>query len=161
MNVIVILVIYAVLLFLLAFFSKRRFGVLGLALAAGYVLQRLWESEFPAWAANLSFLGDWVISPLTVVSLLVLLTPSLLLIFGGPVYKGLLGRILGSLLYSLLAVLFGIGALSGLMDLSGSSRQFFDVVMLNRDYILTGALIVAVIDVMHSRLSGFGSIKKK
>lgn len=161
MNMALILIISATLLFLLAFASKRRFGVLGLALAAGFVLQRLWEAEFPRWAAYIPSYEEVAISPLTLVGLMVLLAPSLLLLFGGPTYKSMLGRVFGGLLYALLAVLFGMGALAGSMDLSGDSRQVFDIIMANRDYILTGSLVVAVVDVMHSRSSGGKSLKKK
>ena len=161
MNAIITLIIAAVVLFLLAFFSKRRFGILGLALAAGYVLQQLWEPLFPTWASYVSLPAEVPISPLTVIGLVVLLLPSLLLLFGGPTYKNMTGRLIGSVLYALLAVLFGAAALAGSMDLTGESKQVFDSVMENRDYILTGALVLAVVDVMHSRSSGGGKAHKK
>ena len=161
MNVIFILAVALVVLFLLAFLTKRRFGVLGLALAAGYVLQRLWEPAFPGWIAQVSLPEFAVLSPLTVLGLVVLLLPSLLLLFGGPTYKNMTGRIVGSLLYALMAVLFGSGALAGSMDLSGESKQIFDMIMANRDYILTAALVLAVVDVMHSRSAGGKAPKKK
>ena len=161
MNVVIVLVIAAVLLFLLAFISRRRFGVLGVALAAGYVLQRLWEPSFPGWAAQLQLPLDLLVSPLTIIGLVVLLLPSLLLLLGGPTYKKGLGRSLGSALYALLAVLFGLAALAGSMDLSGESRQLYELVMQYRDYILTAALALAVVDVMHASSSGPKPDKKK
>ncbi len=161
MSPLVILFISVVVLFLLAFVSRRRFGVLGLALASGYVLQRLWESDFPIWAEFIPFPETSVFSPLTIIGLIVLLLPSVILLFGGPAYKNTTGRIFGSALYALLAVLFGMGALVGSMNLSGDGRLVYDFVMQNRDYILTAALIAAVIDVTHSQTSKKGPTKKK
>lgn len=149
MEVTVILIATAVTLFVLAYLTKRRFGVLGLALAAGYVLQRLWEEQLPSWVTLLAVPSELSVSPVTILGLIIVLLPSLALLLGGPTYKTVRGRLLGSLGYALLASVFCIGPLSNSMALIGDGKIVFDSVMAYRDYIMTGALILAVVDMLH------------
>lgn len=140
------LAIVGVVLFLLAYATKRRFGVLGLALAAGYVLQRLWEAELPAWAGYLQIPDSLIVSPVTLLGMAIVLLPSIILLFGGPTYKTAHGRLVGSIGYALLALVFCIGPLSNSLTLLGDGKVVFDFVMTYRDYIMTGSLVLAVID---------------
>ena len=103
-----ILIGVAAVLFVLAYATKRRFGVLGLGLAAGYVVSQLWQNDIPSAVQAIGV--DLGTVPLeTVVTLVVLLLPSLVLLFGGPVYKTKRGRFIGALLYVVVAVLFSLG----------------------------------------------------
>lgn len=156
MEVALVLLVTATLLFVLAYATKRRFGVMGLALAAGYVLQRLWESKLPEFAKFIGLPNEFIVSPVTILGLLIVLLPSLILLFGGPVYKTIHGRLIGSLGYALLALVFCIGPLSNSFTLMSESKQIFDFVMLYRDYIMTGALVLAVVDMLqvHVRSPG-------
>lgn len=149
MEVAVSLAIVGILLFFLAYVTKRRFGVLGLALAAGYVLQRLWELELPVWARQLQIPNELVVSPVTLLGLTIVLLPSIILLFGGPTYKTIRGRLVGSVGYALLALVFCIGPLSNSLALLGDGKVVFDFVMTYRDYIMTGALVLAVVDMFH------------
>lgn len=148
MEVLAILVGTVALLFTLAYVARRRFGVLGLALAAGYVLQRLWEPQLPEWAQLMGLPNEFIISPVTILGLLIVLLPSVALLFGGPTYKTRHGRLVGSLGYALLALVFCIGPLTNSLALVGESKVVFDHLLTYRDYIMTGALIVAVIDML-------------
>lgn len=149
MEVAISLVVVGAVLFLLAYATKRRFGVLGLALAAGYVLQRLWESELPAWARQLQIPNEFIVSPVTLLGLTIVLLPSVILLFGGPTYKTVRGRLVGSVGYALLALVFCVGPLSNSLALLGDGKVVFDFVMTYRDYIMTGALVLAVVDMLH------------
>lgn len=149
MEVLVVLLITTALLFVLSYASKRRFGALGLALAAGYVLQRLWESQLPAWTQLVRLPNEFIISPVTMLGLLIVLLPSLALLLGGPTYKTRRGRLLGSLGYALLALVFCVGPLSHSLALVGEGRVIFDYLLEYQNYIMTAALVVAVVDMLH------------
>lgn len=151
--------VVATVLFLAAYVTKRRFGVLGLALAAGYVLSQLWEAYIPSAVGSLGF-ELAAVSPVTVATLVVILLPSVVLFFGGPTCKTKLGRLLGSLLYAVLAVVFSLGALEHTLVLMGPSKMVFDTLVEYRHYILTAALALSVVDVMHAHTSGEKTNKK-
>jgi len=155
MDIIVIIGLAVLLLFGFAYITKRRFGVLGLALATGYVLSVMWQDVIADIALRLPVdLG--VVSPVTFLTLLVILFPSLVLLFGGPRYKTKRGRLLGSILYAVLAVIFSLGALEHTVVLMGDSRTVFEMIVQYQQYILTAALVIAVLDIMHTRSSGAG-----
>lgn len=91
-------------LFLLAFITGRRFGALGLALAAGVLLAQF---AAPLAAEPLSqfdqYFGDF--TSLQVSQMLLTIVPSLILLVAGPKYHNKLGRLIGSLLYAAMAAL--------------------------------------------------------
>lgn len=158
MEVAIIIGIAALALFALAYVTKRRFGVLGLALAAGYVLSRLWEQDIPLLVDRIGIEFE-AVSSVTVVTLLVILLPSIALLFGGPTYKTKRGRLIGSALYAVLAVVFSLGALEYSLVLMGQGREVFEFLLANQQYILTIALAGAVVDIMHARSSSGSSEK--
>src|SRR5688572_734271 len=92
-------------LFFLSFLTKRRFGVLGLALAAGSVVSVNWTSTL---TPLLEQQGLQVVSPplVNVVAASLVLLPPLLLLFSGPTYNGLWLRIIGAAAFALLAFAF-------------------------------------------------------
>ncbi len=153
MEVLLLIGLIVVILFVVAFVTKRRFGVLGLALAAGYVLSQLWEHYIPH-VVQFFGLDMVIVSPVTLVTIVIILLPSVALFFGGPVCRTTRGRLIGSLLYAVLAVIFCMGALEHTMVLSGSGKIAFDAVVDFRPYILTLALMVSIVDVMHAHTIG-------
>ncbi|QHN43169.1 hypothetical protein GII36_04955 [Candidatus Mycosynbacter amalyticus] len=153
MEVAVIVGAIVLLLFVFAYMTKRRFGVLGLALAAGYVLSKLWETSIADLVSN-SGIELEMVSPVTLATLAVILLPSVVLLFGGPTYKTKRGRLIGSLLYAVLAVVFSLDALQYTLVLMGPGKQVFDFLVQYQQIILTGALAGAVVDIMHARSSG-------
>jgi hypothetical protein len=89
-------------LFLLAFISGRRFGVLGLALAAGVLLAgQTYVFVEEIFQVFRQYLGG--ISPAQAASILLVLAPSLVLMLSGPKYhtKGM--RLIGAVLYAVMA----------------------------------------------------------
>ena len=155
MEVAVIIGLSIAVLFGFAYFTKRRFGALGLALAAGYVLSKLWENDIPGWVSATGLELD-AISPVTLVTLAIILLPSIVLLFGGPTYKTKRGRLIGAALYAVLAVVFSLGALEYTLVLIGPGLQVFETLLQYQQYILTVALAGAVIDIMHARSSSGG-----
>lgn len=159
MEIALIVGIVALILFAAAYSTKRRFGVLGLALAAGYVLSQLWVDSIPQ-AVEMLGLGLDVVSPVTLVTLVVILLPSIVLFFGGPICKTVRGRLIGSALYAVLAVVFSLDALEQTMVLMGPGRMVFDGLIEFRPYILTVALALSVMDVLHAHTTVEKSGKK-
>lgn len=160
MNVAVVVGGVAVVLFLLAYFTRRRFGVLGLALAAGYVLSKVWEASIPGWAVQIP-LEMGVVDSVTIVTLVIILLPSVVLLLGGPSYRTVRGRLLGSLLYAVLAVVFSLGALEHSLVLMGQGRVVFELLVEYQQYILTLALGVSIIDIVYARSSVGAKPSKK
>lgn len=149
-------------LYILAYISKRRFGVLGLALAAGYVLSAMWTNLLTHQFTKIGIdLG--VLSPATLVTLLITILPSVLLLFGGPVYRTKKSRLIGSLLYAALAVMCCLGAIGHSLVLMQQEKQLFELLMQYKDIILTVGFALALFDALftHTILKGGTSRSKK
>jgi|SRR6266496_5643360 len=105
MNALVVFIILFVGLFLLAYLTKRRFGVLGLALCAGTLLSTSWTTSLTPWIQQQGI--EFVSPPLSaVVSTVLIMLPPVLLLFGGPTYSGKWQRIAGASAFALLAFVF-------------------------------------------------------
>mgnify|MGYP002888573559 CR=1 FL=1 len=89
----IILIACLVIFFCLAFVAQRRFGVLGAALIMGYCLHQMWSSELSLWAQSIVLPSSFVITASTLIELAVILVPSLILFFGGSVYKNKYSRL--------------------------------------------------------------------
>lgn len=157
-----VVIVAVLVLFMAAYVSKRRFGVLGLALAAGYVLSAMWTNllthQFTKTGIDLG-----VLSPATLMTLLITILPSVLLLFGGPVYRTKKSRLVGSLLYAALAVMSCLGAIGHSLVLMQQERQLFELLMQYRDIILTIGFALALFDALftHTILKGGASRSKK
>ena len=147
-------------LFLLAYMTRRRFGVLTLALAAGSILAELWSHELTPLIANL---GVVVIRPplVDIVSVLLILAPSLVLLFSGPAAHQKLQRIVGSLVFALLAVLLMFDALTSALVLDQFAQQSIDYINPYRAALITVCLVLAVIDVLQTHTRRSEPRKKK
>jgi hypothetical protein len=150
MNVAIVFVIVLAVLFALAFVTKRKFGVLGLALAAGSMLSELWAAQLTPVVQRA---GLEVQNPplITVVSVVLVLLPALVLLSSGPSYHDKSKRIIGALLFAALAFALIIEPLGSALVLEGQGKviyQFFDT---NRVYIVTVGLVIAVVDLLSTR----------
>ena len=159
MSALIIVFGFLVVLFILAFLFNRRFGVLGLSLAAGYIIYNLWSSKLSDFIAFFELPDLGIVSARTVVGLAIIILPSLILLLGGPSYKTTYGRLIGSLGYAVLATLFCVNALLFSLPVFAEGKIFFDFIKNNEEYIITVALIMATIDAMHL-YSGSKILKK-
>lgn len=159
MNSMIAVGVLAVVLFAAAYVTKRRFGVLGAALALGYVLQQLWSQDIAGWARMLQVPNVWVVTPVTLLGVLIILLPSLILLAGGPVYKTKYGRIIGAVGYALLAVVFCLPILSSSLILAGESGAFFTAIQSYRAHILTVAVVCAVVDLLQIHVKAPGKAR--
>lgn len=152
MNVALVFIIVLALLFALAFITKRRFGVLGLALAAGAMLSSLWAESLTPIFVNA---GVMIEKPpmITVVSVALVLLPAVLLLFSGPSYKDLPMRLAGAFLFAALALALLVEPLGSAMVLVGDSKLVYDFFVDNRVYIVTVGLVLALLDILATRTS--------
>ena len=147
MNVAIVFVIVLVLLFAMAYFTKRRFGVLGLALAAGSMLSGLWAAQLTPFVRDA---GLVVQNPplITVVSVVLVLLPALFLLFSGPTYHDTPKRFIGALLFAALAFALLIEPLGSALVLQDEGRAVYEFFSSNRVYIVTLGLILAILDLL-------------
>ncbi len=94
MTSILIYIFIAVVLFASAFIAKRRFGLLGLALAAGSLLSSIWGYDVGLVVSGLGIPSSQLTS--VTVSSLIILLPAGALLFHGYTYKNLVGRAIGA-----------------------------------------------------------------
>lgn len=147
-----------IVLFVIAFLTKRHFGLLGLALATGYVL-----------SLSLMTYQDLLIRYLSAtipsfnpayVSVILILAPPIALLFHGQTYKTPLTRVVGALLFAVLAFVFVIDPLSRIVPFQGLGMELYARVVDGKSFIIGVGLVVALIDVFLTR-PGHSSEKDK
>lgn len=137
----------------LAYITKRRFGVLGLGLAAGVLLAQ----HAGRAVAEFFVLNSVPVAPFTpIVLATVILTvlPALLLLIGGPTYSSKLPKIIGSIGFGLLATLLILGPLTVALPTEDATvKQLLDIIAEWQSAIIAGAIALAVIDTIlqHSK----------
>jgi len=152
MNVAIVFGIVLILLFALAYFTKRRFGVLGLALAAGSMLSELWAAQLTPVVRDAGFV---VQNPplITIVSVVLVLLPAVFLLFSGPSYHDTFKRVVGALLFAALAFALLIGPLGSALVLQDEGRMIYEFFSSNQVYIVTIGLILAIFDLLGTHTS--------
>lgn len=150
MNVVIVILILVALLFALSFFTKRRFGVLGLALAAGAMLSKTWAPELTPYVRQAGV--QLVAPPLeSVVAASLVLLPAILLLFSGPTYHAMWQKLIGSAVFALLAISFLLEPLGGALVLTGDSQAVYEFLVHNRTWIITGGILYALFDLLMVR----------
>ena len=150
MLVLALLVGIAIALFAAAFFSKRRFGLLGLALTAGATLSTLWSYDAGLIVSSTGLVPDGPITNAVALAVVVLL-PAILLFFHGYSYKGMFGRVVGSLLFTALALAFLTEPIGSVIALSGISQDVYNFIVANKSTIISIGVIFAVIDLFFTK----------
>ncbi len=148
----VVLVFFAVLavMFVVSFITKRRFGVLGLALAAGATLSNLWAAVLTPLFVEFGI--ETTIPPLpSLVAALLVLTPAVALLFSGPTYDSMLSRVIGSAMFAALAFAFLLEPLEGTLVLQGLGRQVYEFFIEYRVWLVTAGLIFAIFDLLATK----------
>lgn len=147
MGVVLVFGVVLVVLFGAAFITKRRFGVLGLALTAGSMLGGLWTSALIPVVSE-SQVAIPTVSTAALVASGLVLAPALLLLFSGPTYKSTRGRLLGALLFAVFAFALLIEPLGYSLVLEGPGRDVYQTVQVYYGYIVTGGIVMALLDVL-------------
>ncbi len=147
MNIVYAVIFVIIALFILAYYTRRRFGVLGLALSAGALLATMWAEQVTPYIERAGF--KLVSPPLTsVVEAALVLLPAILLLFNGPVYKKRLPRIVGAVAFTLLATAFLLKPLAGSMELDEMGTFYLNLLADNKSIIITVAIAYALFDIL-------------
>lgn len=147
MSYILVFVAMAGLLFALSYIVKRRFGVLVLALLAGSLLASLWTETLTPLVASAGIVT--VRPPLSsIVALTVTLAPAFVLFLGGPAAHGKHERLVGSLIFALVATMLSFHWLNDALVIDGAGRVLHDFLSQYQALILTGGVVAAIVDVL-------------
>jgi hypothetical protein len=150
MNIAVVLLIILGILFAVAFFTRRRFGVLGLALAGGSILSGLLATDLTPVIRDAGL--ELVSPPLaSVVAASLVLLPAIALLFSGPSYKKMSKRIIGASAFALLAFAFLLPILRDALILEGDGKEIFDTVADYGSWIIVGGILFAIFDLLTAK----------
>ena len=140
----------ALLLFAAAFFSRRRFGLLGLALTAGATLSTIWSYDAGLLVSSTGIFPEGVVTQAATQSLVVLL-PAILLLFHGYAYKNIISRTVGSLLFTALALAFLVDPIGYALPLDGFSATVYNELKQNKDLIISIGVVLSVVDLFFTK----------
>lgn len=140
----------ALLLFAGAFISKRRFGLLGLALTAGATLSTIWSYEAGLVVSATGLVPEGVVTQAVTQSLVVLL-PAILLLFHGYAYKNLFARLVGSFLFAVLALAFLVEPIGFALPLTGVGNTVYQTILDYKNVIISVGVILAVVDLFFTK----------
>jgi hypothetical protein len=150
MIVAVVFIGLALALFAGAFISKRRFGLLGLALTAGATLSTIWSYDAGLVIASTGLVPAGPMTNAIALSLVVLL-PAIVLLFHGYRYKKLFSRIIGSLLFTILALAFLVEPIGFALPLEGTSAYLYSQAMEYKEVVISAGVVLAVIDLFFTK----------
>ncbi len=144
MTVIVSLVV-ALALFAVAYVSRRRFGILGLALTAGSLLAAYMTKDLSRLIAQY----DIPVQPLSAISaasIILTLLPALVLLLGGPHYKKRNDAMVGAVEFTVMAMLLILAPLTASLPPDRLMQPFLDWVTSYNSVLLAIVVVLAVID---------------
>jgi hypothetical protein len=150
MNALVVFVVLLAVLFTLSYITKRRFGVLGLALCAGSLLSASWATALTPWIEQQ---GVVVVSPplSAIVSALLIILPPLLLLFSGPTYASFLPRVAGSAAFAMLAFVFLLAPLGLALILDSTGLHIYNLLTKSSNVISMLGIVAALVDILMTR----------
>jgi hypothetical protein len=152
MSFLVVFTALAAALFALAYLTKRRFGIVGLALAAGAMLSALWTGSLTPLIVGAGI--EITKPPLqSLVAAVVTVAPACVLLFSGPTYKARLQRILGAAAFAVLTVALLLEPLGSALVIEGPGTAVYTFFTQYHSYVITACLGYAFFDVVFSRSS--------
>ncbi|MGD8373296.1 MAG: hypothetical protein PVI21_00345 [Candidatus Woesebacteria bacterium] len=147
MNGLIVISVLLVVLFAAAYFSKRRFGALGLALCAGALLSKSWASMLTPILESYGFYVD--MPPLSViVTVGLVLLPAIVLLFSGPSYKTAAGQIGGAIAFAVFAFVLIMDPLGAAINFDGITYNIYKVVTDYSTLIIAAAICLAIGDML-------------
>lgn len=150
MIVIAVFGVLAAGLFLGAFLSKRRFGLLGLALTAGATLSSIWSYDAGLVVSGTGLVPDGPLTNAIALSLIVLL-PAIILLFHGYTYKENAARVIGSILFTLLALAFLVEPIGFALPLDGTAADAYRWLVDHREIIISIGVVLAIVDLFFTK----------
>ncbi len=150
MNALLVLAVLLGALFTLSYITKRRFGVLGLALCAGSLLSASWTSTLTPWIESQGV--TFVSPPLSaVVATLLVLGPALLLLFSGPTYSSTIQRVAGSAAFALLSFVFLLQPIGIALVFDDAGTQIYTTLQQSASLITVFGIFIALGDILITR----------
>jgi len=150
MIVIAIFAVLAVGLFLGAFLSKRRFGLLGLALTAGATLSSIWSYDAGLVVSSTGLVPEGPLTNAVALSAIVLL-PAIVLLFHGYTYKENAARVIGSLLFTVLALAFLVEPIGFALPLQGVAADVYRWLVNYKEIIISAGVVLAILDLFFTK----------
>ena len=150
MVVVIVLAVLAIALFLGAFWSRRRYGLLGLALTAGATLSSIWSYDAGLVVSSTGLVPNGPLTNAIALSLIVLL-PAIILLFHGYTYKENAARVIGSLLFMILALAFLVEPLGFALPVEGTANDVYKWILQWRELIISIGVVLAVIDLFFTK----------
>jgi hypothetical protein len=150
MTIIIILLVLVAALFAGAFLSKRRFGVLGLGLAAGAIISPIWGDNASFVVSSTGLVQEGPLVNAIALSALILI-PAVLFMFHGYKYKHIFGRVIGSVSFTLLAAAFLAGPIGSALTLTGPVGNVYEWVVANHELIISIGVVFAIVDFLLSK----------
>lgn len=150
MNSTILIPIVSVVLFALSFISKRRFGLIGLALAAGSVLSSIWEDPASLIVSSLGIVQNGPMTTAVTLSLLTVI-PAIVLLFHGHSHTAKPIRIVSSLLFAVVGTAFLLEPLRYAIDTGGSSLDFYNTIHSYKDLIIGVGMVLAILDLFFTK----------
>ncbi|HEU0266032.1 MAG TPA: hypothetical protein VFQ70_00200 [Candidatus Saccharimonadaceae bacterium] len=151
MNFTVAIIGITVILFVLGFVTKRRFGVLGLALLSGSYLAGAWAGTVVPYveksSLNLKSLG---VPALALVTVALTLAPALILLAHSPKYYGKYQKMLGSLAFGALAGVLLTSTFASVLTIDSLGQTIDTFIVHNYTILVTVGIVLAVIDLFLS-----------
>jgi hypothetical protein len=142
----VIILVALVSLTLAVYASKRRYGVLGLALCAGLILsQQLAKDTSNVLQANAIPVQPLAYS--SAASVLLILLPAFILLMAGPKYTMKRSQIIGSVGFGLFATLLILGPIAADLPITDkTARPIIDTISQNKPGLVSLGIVLAVGD---------------
>lgn len=157
----IVLGIYAAVLFALAWLSRRNLGVPTLALAAGALLADIWTKSLTPVVAQA---GLVITSPplTSIVAVVLTLLPAVAVMFrSGRAPSSKVWNIAGALVFAFLAVMLTYGAFSAAVVLDDASHPYVAQITQYRNLIITVGVIFAIAETGFHRKPSEAAAKKK
>ena len=150
MSFLIIAGILFAVLFLAAFLTKRRVGMLGLALASGSLLAGLWVGSLTPLVAQAGI--EIVRPPLSsLVATALIVLPVVLLFFHSSSVKGVLWRIVHASVFAVLAIGFLLEPMSAALVVDEQGKPIYEFLTQHRTIIITGGIVISILDLMLGR----------
>lgn len=160
MVVAAVFIVLALVLFACSYMSKRRFGLLGLALTAGATISTIWSHDAGLVLSGLGLLPQGPLANAITLSVVVLL-PAILLLFHGYTYKKPVGRVVGSLLFTVLALAFLVEPIGYALVLEGLGADIYKVLVDNKELIISIGVVLAIFDLFLTKPAVLAENSKK
>ena len=147
MTFIIILVAYILILFAIAFASRRSMGMATVALAAGALLASIWTDSLTPIVAST---GVVVIRPplTSIVSVVLTILPALLVLVRSPRVKSHGYSIFSSLVFALLAAMLTYGAFSNAVILDEASKEYVRIIVGYQNILITLGVCTGLAEAM-------------